>query len=165
MQLRPIAAAVAAALAIGACGDSEGGSGKTTSVSVKPSATAPETTTTATTPKAKSKAKTAAKPTKAQAVATGDKTCTSAKEKRKRLERVGTNADQAAALAAQTGSATLLKYANALSNELGLLRRLDYARKHKQSKQVDFLLSALAKQRHRARVLAKEYGFQVCGSG
>jgi hypothetical protein len=162
MQVRPIAAAVVAALTIGACGDSGNGS-KTQSVAVKPSVTAPKTTTTATTPK--TTGTTPKKATKAQVVATGDKACKANKRRRDRLDRVGSTAEQIAALASKTSNKVIAKYVNVLNNELGLLRRLSYARKHKQSGQVAFIKDALAKQRHRARVLARDYGFQVCGSG
>lgn len=167
MQTRPIAAAaaLAAALTIGACGDSGGGSGKTTSVSVKPSVTAPSTTTTATTPTTKTTPAAPKRLTKVQVVSSGDKACKAAKAKTKRLDRVGTTADQIAALASQTDDKLIAKYVDVLNNELGLLRRLSYARQQKDEKQVTFLLDALAKQRHRARVIARDYGFQVCGSG
>jgi hypothetical protein len=149
---------------IGACGDSGGGG--TTAASSNPSTTG----STASTP-AKGKAKTQAskgspaKATKAEVVSKGDTACRAAKTKRNRLDRVGTAAEQIARLASQTDDELIAKYVGVLNNELGLLRRLSYARKHKQSKQEQFLLAALAKQRHRARVLAKQYGFQSCGSG
>jgi hypothetical protein len=166
MRAWRIAATVVAALTIGACGDSDGGSGKGTSVAVKPPAsTAP---TTSTPSKSKSTPKTTPagkKPTKLEIVDRGDKACRAAKTKRNRLDRVGSAADQIAALASQTDDARVAKYVNVLNNELGLLRRLSYARKNKQAGQVTFLLDALAKQRHRARVLAGEYGFKSCGSG
>jgi hypothetical protein len=162
MQLRSIAAAMVAALTIGACGDSGGGS-ETQSVSVKPAVTAPETATTATTPKATRT--TPKKVTKAEVVAAGDKACKANKRKRDRLDRVGSTAEQMAALASETDNKLIAKYVDVLNNELGLLRRLSYARKHKQAGQVTFIRDALAKQRHRARVIAREYGFQACGSG
>jgi hypothetical protein len=165
MLARPIAGAIAVALTIGACGDSDGGSAKTTSVSVKPSVTTPATTTTETKTTTTPKTTPAKKVTKAEVVATGDKACKANKSKKNRLDRVGSTASQIAALATQTNDRLVAKYVDVLNNELGLLRRLDYARKHKQQNQVDFLLSALAKQRHRARVIARDYGFQVCKSG
>jgi ABC-type glycerol-3-phosphate transport system substrate-binding protein len=164
MRVGRLAAALAAALMIGACGDSGGGS--TTSASSTPSTTA----STASTPaKGSTQTKTSeaspAKATKAEVVSKGDTACRAAKTKRNRLDRVGTAAEQIARLASQTGDKVIAKYVGVLNNELGLLRRLSYARKHKQSQQEQFLLAALAKQRHRARVLAKQYGFQSCGSG
>ena len=162
MQVRSIAAAVVAAVAIGACGDSKGGS-ETQSGSVKPSVTGAETTTTATTPKTTST--TPNRVTKADVVTTGDKACKANKRKRDRLDRVGSTAAQIAALATKTDNELIAKYVNVLNNELGLLRRLADARKHKQTGQVTFIRNALAKQRHRARVIARDYGFRVCGSG
>ena len=85
--------------------------------------------------------------------------------RRNRLDRVGTTADQIAALESQTDDARIVKYVNVLNNELGLLRRLSAARKNKRSGEVDFILDALAKQRRRARMLAADYGFKSCGSG
>jgi hypothetical protein len=163
MQYRRLAAALAAALMIGGCGGSDSGSaGRASSVDVKPSTTGSTPTTTQS-----SKTTTAGggATTKADVVAKGDKACRTAKRKTNRLERVGTTADQIAALAGQTDDKLIAKYVNVLNNELGLLRRLSFARKHKQSGQERFILAALAKQRHRARVIAKEYGFKTCGSG
>jgi hypothetical protein len=164
MRARGIAAVLAAALLVGACGDSgDSGSAKPTADAGKTAATTTEPANTST---SKSKSATpGAKATKAVVVAKGDKACRTAKTKRSRLDRVGSAADQIAALASQTGDKRIAKYVGVLNNELGLLRRLSYARKQKQSGQVSFLLAALAKQRHRARVLAREYGFRSCGSG
>jgi hypothetical protein len=159
-----IAAGMAVALAIGACGDSDGGSTKGTSVAVKPSSKEAPTGTTTTTTKSKPAAATK-KITRTEVIAKGDQACVAAKRKTNRLDRVGTTADQIAALESQTDDPRIAKYVNVLNLELGLLRRLSVARKNKKSSEVDFILAALAKQRHRARVLAADYGFKSCGSG
>ena len=164
MRAGRIAAGMAVALAIGACGDSEGGSTKGTSVAVKPASKEAPAASTKTTTKSKPATSTK-KVTRAQVIAKGDQACRAAKRKTNRIERVGTTADQIAALESQTDDPRIAKYVNVLNNELGLLRRLSTARKNKKAGEVDFILDALAKQRRRARMLAADYGFKSCGSG
>jgi len=76
---------------------------------------------------------------------------------------IDNTADQIAALASKTDDKIVAQYVIALQNEVGLLRRIDYAKKHKQS--TSFLRSALDKTRETERKLAGSYGFQVCSSG
>ncbi|MDQ3995589.1 MAG: hypothetical protein M3303_01070 [Gemmatimonadota bacterium] len=153
------AAALALAVAPAGCGGSN--------ADEKPAAAA----TTATTATAERSAK-AAKPrpsasvTRKAFVARADQACRDANTRRKQLERVGSTAIKLARLEAPPADeARVDRYVVALEVQLGLMRRLDDARRRKHAGEVSFLESALATARARTEKLAKGYGFEVCRAG